>query len=132
MTTLPKKILARQKEITNDFLKIVDQNLADVLSGKSENIYEIRDVAELMHIHPRHLSNTIKLVTGNSPCSFIEDKILDIARQHLEDNKISIAEIAKMLTYDPSNFTKFFKRFAGMTPKQYREAHLEKSETVTI
>jgi hypothetical protein len=34
MTTLPKKILARQKEITNDFLKIVDQNLADVLSGK--------------------------------------------------------------------------------------------------
>ncbi|MBN9336496.1 MAG: helix-turn-helix transcriptional regulator [Chryseobacterium sp.] len=132
MTTLPKKILARQKEITNDFLKIVDQNLADVLSGKSENIYEIRDVAELMHIHPRHLSNTIKLVTGNSPCSFVEDKILDIARQHLEDNKISIAEIAKMLTYDPSNFTKFFKRFAGMTPKQYREAHLEKSETVTI
>ncbi|GGG55656.1 helix-turn-helix domain-containing protein [Epilithonimonas arachidiradicis] len=132
MTTLPKKILARQKEITNDFLKIVDQNLADVLSGKSENIYEIRDVAELMHIHPRHLSNTIKLVTGNSPCSFVEDKILDIAKQHLEDNKISIAEIAKMLTYDPSNFTKFFKRFAGMTPKQYREAHLEKSETVTI
>lgn len=132
MTTLPKKILARQKEITNDFLKIVDQNLADVLSGKSENIYEIRDVAELMHIHPRHLSNTIKLVTGNSPCSFVEDKILDIAKQHLEDNKISIAEIAKMLTYDPSNFTKFFKRFAGMTPKQYRETHLEKSETVTI
>ncbi|MFC4685612.1 helix-turn-helix domain-containing protein [Epilithonimonas pallida] len=132
MTTLPKKILARQKEITNDFLKIVDQNLADVLSGNSENIYEIRDVAELMHIHPRHLSNTIKLVTGNSPCSFVEDKILDIAKQHLEDNKISIAEIAKMLTYDPSNFTKFFKRFAGMTPKQYREAHLEKSETVTI
>lgn len=132
MTTLPKKILARQKEITNDFLKIVDQNLADVLSGKSENIYEIRDVAELMHIHPRHLSNTIKLVTGNSPCSFVEDKILDIAKQHLEDNKISISEIAKMLTYDPSNFTKFFKRFIGMTPKQYRETHLAKTETITI
>jgi len=132
MAEIPQKILARQKEITNDFMKIVDQNLADVLSGKSENIYEIRDVAALMHIHPRHLSNTIKLVTGSSPCSFFEDKILDIAKQHLEDNKISIAEIAKMLTYDPSNFTKFFKRFAGMTPKQYREAHLEKSYTVTI
>lgn len=132
MTTLPKKILSRQKEITNDFLKIVDENLADVLSGKPETIYEIRDVAERMHIHPRHLSNTIKLVTGSSPCSFFEDKILDIAKQHLEDNKISIAEIAKMLTYDPSNFTKFFKRFAGVTPKQYRENHLENSESVTI
>ena len=132
MNALPQKILARQKEITNDFMKIVDENLADVLSGKSEHIYEIRDVAELLHIHPRHLSNTIKLVTGNSPCSFVEDKILDIAKQHLEDNKMSIAEIAKMLTYDPSNFTKFFKRFTGSTPKHYRENHFEKSETVTI
>lgn len=129
---LPKKILARQKEITQDFLKIVDENLADVLSGKSENIYEIRDVAELMHIHPRHLSNTIKLVTGNSPCSFFEDKILDIAKQHLEENKISITEIAIMLTYDPSNFTKFFKRFAGVTPKQYRKNHFKKSETISV
>ena len=132
MSMLPKKILARQKEITHDFLKIVDENLADVLSGKSENIYEIRDVAELMHIHPRHLSNTIKLVTGNSPCSFFEDKILDIAKQHLEENKISITEIAIMLTYDPSNFTKFFKRFAGVTPKQYRENHLKKSEKISV
>lgn len=129
---LPKKILARQKEITQDFLKIVDENLADVLSGKSENIYEIRDVAELMHIHPRHLSNTIKLVTGNSPCSFFEDKILDIAKQHLEENKISITEIAIMLTYDPSNFTKFFKRFAGVTPKQYRKNHFKKSEIISV
>ncbi len=129
---LPKKILARQKEITHDFLKIVDENLADVLSGKSENIYEIRDVAELMHIHPRHLSNTIKLVTGNSPCSFFEDKILDIAKQHLEENKISITEIAIMLTYDPSNFTKFFKRFAGVTPKQYRKNHFKKSEIISV
>lgn len=85
-----------------------------------------------MHIHPRHLSNTIKLVTGNSPCAFFEDKILDIAKQHLEENKISITEIATMLTYDPSNFTKFFKRFAGMTPKQYRKNLLERSELVTI
>ena len=131
MTEIPKKILARQKEITSDFLKIVDDNLADVLSGKSEEIYEIRDVAEKMHIHPRHLSNAIKLVTGNSPCSFVEDKILDVAKLYLAENKMSIAEIAKILTYDPSNFTKFFKRFAGITPKQYREVSLSKSEMLT-
>ena len=99
MTEIPKKILARQKEITSDFLKIVDDNLADVLSGKSEEIYEIRDVAEKMHIHPRHLSNTIKLVTGNSPCSFVEDKILDVAKLYLAENKMSIAEIAKILSF---------------------------------
>ena len=132
MAEIPKKILARQKEIASDFLKIVDDNLADVLSGKSEEIYEIRTVAGLMHIHPKHLSNTIKLVTGNSPCSFVENKILDIVKFHLEENKMSIGEIAKMLTYDPSNFTKFFKKYIGITPKQYRENYLSKTGLLTI
>ena len=129
MTAIPKKILIRQKEITADFLKIVDENLVDVLSGRSEEIYEIRDVAELLHIHPRHLSNTIKLVTGHSPCSFVENKILDIVKFHLEENQLSIGEIAKMLTYDPSNFIKFFKKYIGVTPKEYRENQLNKKET---
>lgn len=128
MTAIPKKILTRQKEITADFLKIVDENLVDVLSGRSEEIYEIRDVAELLHIHPRHLSNTIKLVTGHSPCSFVENKILDIVKFHLEENQLSIGEIAKMLTYDPSNFTKFFKKYIGVTPKEYRENQINKKE----
>jgi AraC-like DNA-binding protein len=30
-------------------------------------------------------------------------------------------EIARHLTFDPSNFTKFFKHFEGITPKKFRE-----------
>ncbi len=33
----------------------------------------------------------------------------------------SISEIAKILTYDPSNFTKFFKKWEGKTPGQFRK-----------
>jgi AraC-like DNA-binding protein len=48
-----------------------------------------------------------------------------------------VADIAASLTYDPSNFTKFFKRFAGLTPKQYREREwaaqrAENAEVLTI
>ncbi len=118
---IPKKIFARQHEITADFLKEVDKNLADVLSGSAEKMFEIRDVADILHIHPTHLSNTIKLTTGKSPCYFYEDKILTIAKNLLAQNQMSIHAIAGLLTYDPSNFTKFFKRFTGQTPKQFRE-----------
>ncbi|MNL87134.1 Helix-turn-helix domain protein [compost metagenome] len=31
------------------------------------------------------------------------------------------AEIARKLSYDSSNFTKFYKKHAGMTPGQYRQ-----------
>ncbi|WP_128548038.1 helix-turn-helix domain-containing protein [Larkinella soli] len=135
---VPKKILARQYEITADFLKELDRHLDDIMAGRVTEMFEIRDFAEVMHIHPTHLSNTIRLTTGQSPCSFFEEKIMDIARGLLRESTVPVAEIAARLTFDPSNFTKFFKRFEGTTPKQYRENYLlawlapEKTETVTI
>ena len=134
---LPKKVFARQHEITADFLKAVDQHLDEVLSGKVLDMFEIKDFADALHIHPTHLSNTIKLTTGKAPCFFVEDKIMNMAKEMLADASLPVAEIASRLTFDPSNFTKFFKRFAGMTPKSYREQILlekfrPKTETVTI
>jgi AraC family transcriptional regulator of adaptative response / methylphosphotriester-DNA alkyltransferase methyltransferase len=120
-TPIPKKILARQHEITSDFLKVIDKHLEDIMQDRVMDMMEIRDIADKLHIHPTHLSNTIKLTTGKAPCFFFEEKIMNIARKMLEDTSIPIAAVANKLTFDPSNFTKFFKRFEGITPKQYRE-----------
>jgi AraC family transcriptional regulator of adaptative response / methylphosphotriester-DNA alkyltransferase methyltransferase len=118
---IPRKILARQHEITTEFLQHIDHHLADIVSGKTMEMFEIRDIAGLMFIHPTHLSNTIKLTTGKAPCYFFEKRIMDIARQQLLNTHKPVAEIAGLLTFDPSNFTKFFKRFEGCTPRQFRE-----------
>lgn len=125
--TVPKKILARQHEITADYLKAIEKHLDDLLQHRVLDMYEIRDFADEMHIHPTHLSNTIKLTTGQHPCFFFEQKIMEIAKAMLQENNTSVAEIAGKLTFDPSNFTKFFKRFEGVTPKQYREQWLIKN-----
>lgn len=136
-TPLPKKILARQHEITADLLHLIDAHLADVVAGRTTEMLEIRDFADQLHIHPTHLSNTIKLTTGHSPCYYFEARIMNVAREQLRDPRRSVADIAAGLTFDASNFTKFFKRFEGCTPKQYREQvwaeqRAEKTETVTI
>ena len=120
-TPIPKKLLARQHEITADFRREIDRHLADIVAGRATEMWEIRDLAGVLCIHPTHLSNTIKLATGHAPCYFFEARILEIARELLNDPRRSVADVAANLTYDPSNFTKFFKRFQGCTPKQYRE-----------
>jgi AraC family transcriptional regulator of adaptative response / methylphosphotriester-DNA alkyltransferase methyltransferase len=117
---IPKKILARQHEIVAQYLKELDKHLDDVLQERVVDMFEIRDFAELLHIHPTHLTNTVKLATGKSPCWFFEDKLMTIAKEMLQRN-VPIKEVAFRLTFDASNFTKFFKRFEGITPKQYRE-----------
>ncbi|OOQ59395.1 helix-turn-helix domain-containing protein [Mucilaginibacter pedocola] len=121
---LPKKYLARKDEITSDFLLAIDKHLDDIMQERTTEMFEIRDLADVLHIHPTHLSNTIKLTTGKAPCFFFEKRIMEIAKELLEQN-VPIKEIAYKLTFDPSNFTKFFKRFEGVTPKQYREALAE-------
>ena len=110
----------RQKELTEQYLQILDQHILDLKKGKSERTMEIRDFAAALHVHPVHLSNTIKEVTGQSTCDLYEERLLKAAKELLADRSLSIAQVAAQLTYDPSNFTKFFKHFSGLTPKQYR------------
>ncbi|MEO7834585.1 MAG: AraC family transcriptional regulator [Ginsengibacter sp.] len=126
---IPEKILARQHEIAKDYLAVLDKHLLDIVEGRASEMYEIRDIANVMHIHPTHLSNTIKVATGVHPCFFYEEKIMNIAKSLLQKNEMSIAAIATLLTYEPSNFTKFFKRFEKKTPKQYREDYLQSQLT---
>lgn len=133
----PSKVLERQHEITSIYLHEIDKHLTDIVEGRAFEMFEIRDFATIMHLHPTHLSNTIKQTTGNHPCFYFENKIVEVAKSLLEKNEESIGTIAARLTYDPSNFTKFFKKFAHTTPKQYREAFLNQqriktSEMLTI
>jgi AraC family transcriptional regulator of adaptative response / methylphosphotriester-DNA alkyltransferase methyltransferase len=130
-----KKILSRQHEITADYLNALDKHLSDIVEGRTAVMLEIKGIADSLHVHPTHLSNTIRLTTGRSACSFFEEKILQIAKAMLEKNEHTISSIANALTYDPSNFTKFFKYFTNKTPKQYREDFLKSqrlSNTVSL
>ena len=122
MITLPKKHLTRKEEITEDFLKLVDDHMAELMSRPETRRLSSRDFAAQLFIAPRHLTNTIKLTTGKSPCDFMEERILLEAEKLLRETTLSIAEIAYKFGYqEPTNFIKFFKGMAGITPLQYRK-----------
>lgn len=110
----------RPQELLDEYLQALDQHLSDIVEGRATEMMEVNEIAEQLHIHPTHLSNAIKKETGASACSFYEEKILNIAKAYLEKDDMTITAIAHLLTYDPSNFTKFFKSYTGKTPKQYR------------
>jgi AraC-like DNA-binding protein len=112
----------RQKEIVQQYIAELDKHIAQLKAGEIDKALEIRDFAQLLHLHPAHLSNTVNDVTGRSACDFYEERMLKISKELLLTTNLSISQIAIQLTYDPSNFTKFFKRYAGMTPKKFREA----------
>lgn len=122
-----KIISVRQKEIVASYLQQLDLHLSDLKVGLAEKTFEIKDLAELLFVSPKHLSNTIQEVLGKSPCDIYEERLIEISKELLLTTNKPISHIAQTLTFDPSNFTKFFKSYEGKTPKQFRELN-SKSE----
>jgi len=112
---------SRPQAIVNEYLRVLDQHIVDLKTGKADKTYEINDFAEALHIHPTHLSNTLSQVLGQSPCDLYENRLVVLAKELLEDPTLAIGDIARQLYFDPSNFTKYFKLHTGLTPKQYRQ-----------
>ena len=123
MLTTLANVSVRQRELFQQYLSELNKHIADLKEGKVSRALEIREFAALLHVHPIHLSNTVKEVTGKSTCDWYEEKLVSISKELLLQTNLTIAAIAQQLTYDPSNFTKFFKHYTGITPKQFRKNH---------
>lgn len=121
-TLIAKPVSARQKEIVHQYEAELDKHMLELKAGGVEIMHEISDFAKMLNIHPIHLSNTVKVVTGRSSCDLFEERLVALSKEMLASTNLPVAEIARQLTYDPSNFTKFFKKFVKMTPKAYRDS----------
>lgn len=117
---IPEKYESRQAEITGLFLEILNRYMDDFIAGRMEEMVSLKQIAAELFLHPIHVTNVIKLHTGNHPCHYYEIRILEEARKLLADPELTITEVAHKLTYDKSQFTKFFRKYQGMTPSAYR------------
>lgn len=117
-TTLKESV--RKTQMVKQYLEVLDQHILEIKEGRAEEVKEIRHFADVLHVHPRHLSNTVREVLQRSPCDLFEERLLDISKELILTTNLSIAKIARHLLYDPSNFNKFFKTYEGITPMQYR------------
>lgn len=122
---IPELSSTRKKEIAEQFRQVLDKHMDDFMGGRVDEMFELKDFAAILCVHPGHLSRVIKQVTGHHACHFYEQRILLEAKKLLVDQRLSIKEIAHRLDYDVSNFTKFFKRFMGITPSVYRKSLME-------
>lgn len=111
----------RSEEITQNYFQFLDRHIADVVTGKVTDFMEINRIASELFVSHKHLTDTIQQETGHHPCHFYDLKIIDQAKKMLEETNLPVAEIAKILTYDPSNFSKFFKKFTGQAPGTFRK-----------
>ncbi len=82
------------------------------------------EYAALLYVTPNYLNALCKDLLGKSAGEVIRERIMLEAKRLLVNADISISEISNQLNFlDNSYFTKFFKKYAGKTPEEFRKEY---------
>ena len=116
--TKEKTLPAYNRTLLKTFQKLIEKNYPTLKLP--------RDYAELMYITPNHLNALCNDLLGISAGEVIRNRILLEAKRLLINLDLTIAEIAYRLNFnDNSYFTKFFKKYTGVTPEEFRKDTLK-------
>ena len=74
-----------------------------------------------LNLSANYFGDLVKKETGKSAQEYIQDKVIDVAKEKVFDISKSISEIAYEMGFKyPSHFTRLFKQQVGQSPNEYR------------
>ncbi|MDI1306894.1 MAG: helix-turn-helix domain-containing protein [bacterium] len=77
--------------------------------------------ADELHLSANYFGDLIKKETGKSAQEYIQIKIIDIAKDKILVDNLTVNEIAYELGFKyPQHFSRLFKQRVGYTPNEYR------------
>lgn len=110
----PKHHIAQMRQ----FEKLIEQHFREKRLPK--------EYAELLFMTPNHLNALTNTVMGKSAGELIRDRILLEAKRLLANSDLMIGQIAEVLQFeDNAYFTRFFKKYMGVTPEGFRANYLQ-------
>ena len=113
-----------REEINHTVVKKFSSLLDEYLLGKAaeEGLPSVAYFAEKCCYSPKYFGELVKTETGKTAKEFINDRVLRSAKQLLDDDMLSIAQVSQRLGFEyPQHFVRFFKAQTGSTPSEYRK-----------
>ncbi|WEK38248.1 MAG: helix-turn-helix transcriptional regulator [Candidatus Pseudobacter hemicellulosilyticus] len=81
-----------------------------------------KEYADLLYVTPNHLNALCHDLLNKTAGELIRDRVLLEAKRLLTNAKMSVTEIAYELNFqDNSYFNRFFKKYTGSTPDDFRK-----------
>lgn len=111
-----KGVLEKFESLLNDYFK--SAQLPDT------GLPSVSYCADALHLSANYFGELIKKETGKSAHEYIQEKVIDLAKEKIFDPNKSVSEIAYELGFKyPQHFTRLFKQKVGQTPHEYRSVN---------
>ena len=102
----------------------LEDHFQALLAGEADHILTVQDYAEAQMLHPHYFSTVIKRKTGKSVQTWMIEKTIVHAQALLVRSQAPVQQIAYQLGFkEPNHFSRFFKKYTGMTPSAFRKTH---------
>ena len=81
----------------------------------------LQALAAFADLTERSLIRRFKAATGDTPTSYLQILRIEAARQHLENSRVAVEEVTRLVGYeDVSSFSRLFRKHTGLAPGIYR------------
>jgi AraC-like DNA-binding protein len=109
----------------SDHRQYPEERTMRIVMNYIHNLYfrplTLTEIAQQVHLHPNYLSNIFKAQTGHTITEHIAQTRVDAAKFILRRDALPMARVAELSGFPSERaFYRQFKKFAGMTPKEYQ------------
>ena len=115
-----------RKAVNNDLLSQLEQLLDQYFNtgiSLDKGLPSVQFIAEQLHLSANYLSDLLRSTTGLSAQQYIQQHIMEKAKQLLTGSTMTVSEIAYHLGFRYSqSFSKVFKKNTNQTPLEFRQS----------
>lgn len=115
-----------RKAVNNDLLEKLDHILHDYFNTETslhQGLPTVQFIANEVNLSPGYLSDLLRNTTGHNAQQYIQNHLIEKAKELLTTTHLSISEIAYHLGFEYSqSFSKLFKKSTNQTALAYRQS----------
>ena len=115
---------ATRSRVNHDVLTRFERLLDDYFDGplaERDGLPTVKYFADKVCLSPNYFGDMLKKETGKTPQEYIQEKVIEVAKERVSGTNDTISSIAYSLGFQyPQHFCRQFKRRVGCTPNEYR------------
>ena len=108
------------RDVLTRFENLLDEYFESALA-EQDGLPTVKYFADKLCLSSNYFGDMFKKETGKSPQEYIQEKVIELAKERISDTADTVSQIAYSLGFQyPQHFCRLFKKRVGNTPSEYR------------
>lgn len=118
-----------RSKVNSDVLTRFERLLDGYFEGEQaerDGLPTVRYFADKLCLSPNYFGDMLKKETGKTPQEYIQEKVVELAKERMADSRETVSRIAYSLGFQyPQHLCRLFKKRVGCTPNEFRSRNFE-------